>query len=803
MLVSLKWLKKYIDFGNIDPKILAEKITTAGIEVEGVYKLSEATNCVVGHVLEKNKHPQADKLSICQVDVGNNEIEQIICGAPNIDRGQKVIVSKVGAKLPGGLKIKKAKLRGVESNGMICSLKELGIENKLIPTNCQDGIYVLDPNAIVGSDALEYLGFDDTILDLGLTPNRADCLSILGVAYEVAAILDKSIIKPEGENIPFSINSNFNVVLNTEDCPLYYAKIVKDVKIQQSPQWLQSLLIESGIRPINNVVDVTNFITFELGQPLHAFDYDKLNSSQIVVRNAFEKESIVTLDNIKRELLPTDIVITDGNKAVAVAGVMGGIETEIDENTTNVLLESAIFNPLSVRKTYTRLGLRSESSIRFEKKVDPNRVLYALNRASKLLEEMANGKVDSKLSYSSNLNMDEKLIKISLKKINNILGLKLGEDEVSSIFRRLKFDFVVLDGAFVVTVPSRRLDIEIEEDLIEEVIRIYGYNKLNKTLPLTNTSGSLTANQMKIRQIKRLMQFSGVNEVKTYSLTSEKLITRFLPKKDSKFDYVKLSMPMSEDRSIMRYSLLPSLLEVISYNNARNMNDISIFEVGRQYYFENGKPKEGNLLACAITGLVNDTKWQNKKENVDFFYIKGVLESVFESLNIIDKIEFVQADDYLGSDYHNNRSAYIKINDELIGIIGQVHPSTQKEYELCDTYVFEINLEKLLAFKTDELRFTSVSKYPSVTRDIAIVVNENIASKALKDAIKCKGKKILKSVDVFDVYKGEHVEENKKSIAFSLLFENPNKTLTDEEVNNVYNSIIKHLEDKFDAILRK
>ncbi len=800
MLLSLNWLKNYVDINDIDPLELAKKITLSGVEVEKVYKISDATNCVIGEVLEKEKHQEADKLSVCKVNLGD-EVTQIVCGAPNVDKGQKVVVAKIGAELPGGVKIKKAKLRGVESNGMICSLRELGIESKLIPVAFQNGIAVLNNDAVVGTNAITYLGLDDTIFELSLTPNRSDCLSMLGIAYEVAAILDKEVKKPVGELTPFSIDQDFTVKIDSDDCLLYYAKKIRNVKIAQSPQWVQSALIACGIRPINNVVDITNYVMMELGQPLHAFDLAKVNSKQILVRNAYENEKIVTLDGIERELLPSDLLITDGKRPIALAGVMGGQNTEIDDNTTDVLLESAVFKPLAVRKTYTRLGLRSESSIRFEKQVDPNRTLYALNRACQLLVDIAGGTIDDKLSVAENLVKEDKIINIKLEKINHVLGIELTEKDVIDVFRRLKFYFVVLEGTFVVTVPTRRPDITVQEDLIEEIIRIHGYDHLKNTLPETDTVGHLNLKQKREKTIRHTLLANGLNEVMTYSLIHERNINRFnhVNKKDKP---VRLSVPMSEERAVMRTGLIHSLLEVLKYNLARNIDDVLIFEISNVYSYDQNNTNETYLLSGACTGKVSETKWQKKVEYVDFFYVKGVLESVFEKLDIISEISFVQNTD-CSDDFHPLRTANILYNNKVIGIIGQVHPNTQKEYDINETYVFEINLEEIYKSDTKSVKFTPITKYPNVSRDIAIVVSEDTKAQELLDAIKQTGKGNLKSVEVFDVYQGEHVGKNQKSIAFSLVFENIEKTLTDDEVNASYNRIVKHLEDKFKAILRK
>lgn len=802
MLVSLKWLNKYVNIEGIDPHILAEKITGAGIEVESVYRLSDATNCVVGQVISLEPHSDADKLNVCQVQLGQDEVEQIVCGAPNVRAGQKVVVAKVGATLPGNFKIKKAKLRGVNSNGMICSLKELGVENKFVPEAFQNGIYVLNQDAPVGEDAVAFLGLDDTILELSLTPNRSDCLSMLGVAYEVAAILDQEVKLPPGDQMPFVLDEDFQVSIESNDCTLYMAKRVQNVKVGPSPLWLQRALMASNIRPINNVVDITNYVMLELGQPLHAFDYKKLNSQEIVVRNARDGETIVTLDDQERKLISSDLVITDGKNPIALAGVMGGESTEIDSNSTDVLLESAVFAPLTVRKTYTRLGLRSESSVRFEKKVDEERVLYALNRAALFMQELASGEINQKVSVCDHLEPNERLIKISLEKINKVLGMNLKESEVSDLFRRLQFEFVVLGGTFVVTIPSRRADLTIEEDLIEEVIRLYGYNHLGMTLPITKNIGGLTKRQKHNRSVKQVLQALGLTEVMTYSLTASKNINRFTLN-DSKTKSIQLLMPMSEDREYMRISLVQSLLDVIRYNNARNISDVHIFELSKTYYFEDETPKERLLLAGALTGSIPQSKWQKKIETVDFYYLKGIIEGIFEQLNVIDKIKFIPADATLSEDYHQGRTAYITLNDRRIGVVGQVHPNVLNEMDLKETYVFEIELDKVYQIDMEETYYKTISKFPQMTRDMAIVVDQKVITADLIDEIKSNGSSILKSVDLFDVYQGEHVESGKKSMAFSLVFERVDRTLTDEEVSKVFNKITNELERRFNAQLRK
>src|SRR5690554_5645692 len=754
MLLSFNWLKHYVDINDINPYELADKMTLAGIEVEKVYRLSNAKNCVVGKVLEKIKHEKADKLSVCNVDLGN-EVAQIVCGAKNVAKGQKVVVAKNGATLPSGIKIKKTKLRGVESNGMICSLKELGVENKLVPQEFQDGIVVLDDDAIVGKDAIKYLGLNDTILELDLTPNRSDCLSMNGIAYEVGAILDKSVNLPYGNHVAYTIDRDFTVRIDSDNCLLYYAKKIKGVKIKKSPQWLQSLLIACGIRPINNVVDVTNFVMLELGQPLHAFDLNKLDNEEILVRDAYKDEFIITLDDIKRDLLETDLLITDAKKPIALAGVMGGKNTEIDNNTVDVLLESAVFEPLTVRNTYSRLNLRSESSLRYEKGVDPNRALYALIRAAKLLEDLAVGEIDDKIAVAKNYEVKDNKINITLNKINKTLGINLSDKEVIDVFRRLKFNFNLFKDTFTVEVPSRRRDITIQEDLIEEIIRIHGYENLKNTLPLTTTIGELTPKQKKIRLVRNTLIACGLDDVITYSLTSEKNNNLYQYDRDIS-QSVKLLKPMSEERAVMRQGIINNLLEVLSYNNARNIENILLFEIGNRYSIENNETKETILLSGACMGVVSETKWQKKEENVDFYFVKGVLETVFDKLSILDRISFVQ-NTKCSKDFHPMRTANILLEDKVIGIIGQIHPKRQSHFDLKDTFVFELDLESLLNIENKEKRYTIISKYPSVTRDIAIIVDENITSDNIVKVIRESGKKILKNIEVFDIIGRAHV----------------------------------------------
>ncbi|MET0786588.1 MAG: phenylalanine--tRNA ligase subunit beta, partial [Paenisporosarcina sp.] len=570
MLVSTKWLADYINTKGVAPADLAEMITRSGIEVDAVIDRSHGmTNVVVGHVLERVKHPEADKLSICQVDVGE-EVTQIICGAPNVAAGQKVIVARPGAVLPGGIKIKKAKLRGEESNGMICSLQELAIEGKLVPKAYSEGIYVLPEDSKPGADALEVLGLNDIVLELGLTPNRADAMSMLGVAYEVGAIISEEMKYPEINYVSSSEVAENVLKLRVEDMdanPMYVAKVVKNVVIGESPLWLQQRLMAAGVRPHNNVVDVTNYVLMEYGQPLHAFDYDRLKTGEIVVRTAHAGEKITTLDDQERELQPHHLVITNGQEAVAIAGVMGGANSEVHDGTTTVVIESAYFNPSSVRQTSKDHNLRSDASSRFEKGVDPNRVEAAAERAAQLIAELAGGEVLHGSVKVDELDKSQKEVVVSPDFINNRLGMKISLEEMTSILTRLKFDFEAANGLLYISAPTRRQDIHIEEDIVEEIARIYGYDDIPMTLPVGETTqGGLTPYQAQRRIVRNYLEGSGLHQAITYSLTSKELSQHFALETAP---VTELLMPMSEERSTLRQSLIPHLLEAATYNVAR------------------------------------------------------------------------------------------------------------------------------------------------------------------------------------------------------------------------------------------
>jgi phenylalanyl-tRNA synthetase beta chain len=803
MFVSYKWLQDYVDLTGITADELAEKITKSGIEVEGVEVLNEGiSGVVVGHVVERVQHPNADKLSKCQVDIGEGEPVQIICGAPNVAQGQKVAVAKVGAVLPGNFKIKRAKLRGEESNGMICSLQELGMEGKIVPKEYAEGIFVFPADAEVGTDALALLNRDDEVLELGLTPNRSDCLSMLGVAYEVAAILGREVKLPGTTLEPVAEKATDYVkvvVESQQDNPLYIAKMIKNVVIGPSPLWMQTRLMSAGIRPHNNVVDITNYILLEYGQPLHAFDYDRLGSKEILIRRANDGEKFVTLDDVERTLSSEHLVITNGSEPVALAGVMGGANSEVTSDTTNVLLEAAYFNGATIRKASKDHGLRSEASARFEKGVDPNRVRAAGERAAYLMAKYAGGEVLEGEAVADTLKVEPAVVSVTLEKINTVLGTDLTMEDVEEIFARLQFETSVEADTITVSAPTRRGDIKIEEDLLEEVARLYGYDNIPKTLPIgSSTPGKLSEYQKKRRVVRAYLEGAGLYQAVTYSLTSEEKSAQFaLEKRDT----IRLAMPMSEDRSILRLSILPQLLEVLKYNSARQNDSLAVYETGNVFLANSQDvlPEEKEHLAAAITGLWHSHSWQGEKKPVDFYVLKGVLEGLFAKLGLTERVAYAQAQ---VEGMHPGRTADILLDGEKVGFVGQLHPTVQKDLDLKDTYVFELSLKAVLEAETEALKYQTIPRYPSITRDIALVVNRETVSGTLWQIITSVGAPLLKEATVFDLYEGDKMEAGKKSIAFSLKYMDPERTLTDEEVTKVHKRVLSALEEQAGAVLR-
>ena len=791
MKLSLNFVKDYIDIkADSEEEIIeiAEAMTKAGNEYDDAGKLIEATNLVIGEVKECEMHPDSDHLHVCKVDVGGGKILQIVCGAPNCRKGIKVIVALDGAKLPGG-EIKKGNIRGVESNGMMCSIAELGLDNKFLKPEDKEGIHELPENAPLGEDPIKFMGMEDGVIDFELTANRGDLLSILGMAYELGAIYGLKVkdVDTKYTEVKDDFKDNFKVNVNTENCGLFLAKYVKNVKIKESPDFIKNRLIASGIRPINNVVDISNYVMLEVGQPLHYYDYDTLKG-QIEVRMAKEGEKLITLDEQERTLSENDIVISDGTKAIGLAGVMGGLDTEITEGTKNILIEAAIFNSVLIRKT-SKTILRSEASNRFEKGLDPNRTYLAIERSCALLEKYADAEIAEGMVAYDNVDKDPKKIEISYDKINKVLGTTIEAKDVKEVFEKLGFETkeIKVDGleGLEVTVPTRRIDISIPEDLIEEVGRIYGVDNIQghiMELPLKEGSYDTVT-----RAIRNKMVDLGLNETLSYILVNDKEAKDFSPEKEN--DIIPLLDPMTEDRNTLRYSVLPSLFKIYKYNVEHYNKNISIFEIGKAFKKIGNDYDESNHLAALMTG--DFYLGIGHKMKVDFFVMKGIVEEILDFLGYENRYSLVAPKTEM-KEFHPGQVAEINLNGKLVGVMGRVHPTRINEVGkgLDPVFVMDIDLAKLLDNKTGKMKYKEYSKFPEVKKDLAMLVNSDVASIDIAKDIKKAAGSLLQNVEVFDVYQGKGIEDGKKSIAFSLTFGANDRTLTDEEVNDAINKVL-------------
>lgn len=789
MKLSKNFVKDYIDI-DVDIKDLAEDMTRVGNEYDSAEKLINATGLIIGEVVECEMHPDSDHLHICKVDIGK-EVLDIVCGAPNVRKGLKVIVAQVGAELPGDFKIKKGNIRGAVSNGMLCSMAELGLESKFLTDADKNGIHELPGNAPVGEDPIKFIEMDDEVADFELTANRGDLLSILGMAYELGAIYDKKVkeIDLNHSEIEEDVNDSFKVEINTENCNLFLAKKALNVTIKESPAFIKNRLIASGIRPINNVVDISNYVMLEVGQPLHFYDANRLGN-KIAVRMAKNGEKLTTLDNIERTLDEEDIVITNGEEAIGLAGVMGGLSTEVEEDTKNIIIESAIFDGVKIRCT-SKKAVRSEASNRFEKGLDPNRTYMAIERACVLLEKYADAKIAKGTVIYDKADKQEKKIDIKFEDINNLLGIVVPDEETLNVFRKLGFEYKVNGRTITVTVPTRRMDISIKEDLIEEVGRIYGVDNIEGKLPVLSTRNGRYDKVS--REIRNKMIGLGLNETMSYVLINDKEVNKFTL---DKFEPVKLLDPLTEDRNTLRYSMIPSLLKIYEYNLDRNNKDISIFELGKGFGKVNDEYIEEEKLCMLMSGKYYEGIGNTK--NVDFYIVKGIVEELLDFLGYNGRYSFTKKEE-LPKEFHPGQTALISVNADAVGIIGKLHPKVAKE----DVYVVEINLNKLLSKKVGKMKYKEISKFPSIKKDVAFIIDKNLDSAVIEKQIKKSAGNLLANIEVFDVYTGEHVSEGKKSIAYSLTFSDSKRTLTDEEVTEIFNKVISDAEKGLGAEIRK
>lgn len=803
MKVSTKWLNEYVPVADLEPLALAEKIERTAVEVASTGKLEDGLKkIVVGYTLDVKDHPNSDHLHICQVDIGEEEPSQIVCGAPNIKAGQKVIVALPNSRIAGNVKIKRGKMRGEVSEGMICALQELGFSESVVPKEFADGIYVLPEDAKPGEPVFGYLGMDETVIDLDITPNRGDLLSMRGAAHEIAAIYDREVTLPVPnviESATDEIADHVTVSAPEELAKPYMMRVIKDVKVKESPMWLQTRLWNAGIRPLNNIVDVTNYILLDYGQPLHAFDLDKLGSKQVVVRLAKEGEMLVTLDGEERKLQPNDIVITANDVPVTLAGTMGGLETEISDETTTVALEAAVFDGHRIRKTSRRENLHSEASMRFERGVDVAAVREALDAAAAMIAELGEGQVVKGVASVNEPETTPAKIKTSASHINKVLGTELTVEQIQAIFDRLGFETIVAADELTVYVPTRRWDIAIEADLVEEVARIYGYDNLPTTLPAGQTTpGSYTPAQKLIRQARQTLEATGLDQAISYGLTTEEKAKRFALEEALP---TNLDFPMSSEHTTVRMNLISGLLDDLAYNAARKVNDVALYEQGRVFFRDEDqtRPREVEHIAGAVTGLVSDANWNTTKQEVDFFYLKGIVANLLHELGVTN--ESYQA--VAMPDMHPGRTAAIYAGETYLGFIGEVHPNTAKEYKLKQrVYVFELDLQKVIELPKAAKLYTPVSKYPSITRDIALAVSADVTNQQIEDCIRKNGGAFLKDIKLFDVYQGEHIMDGFKSLAYTLVYSDPNTTLQDEAVTKAFEKVQAKLVEEFEADIR-
>ena len=801
MIFTLSWLKEYVDF-DISPEELAQSLTMGGLEVEALeYQGKGLDNIVTAEILETKPHPGADKLTLCVVTDGESNYD-IVCGATNMKTGDKVALAKIGAhlppgpKFPEGLKIKKAKIRGEVSQGMLCAENEIGLGEE------SDGILILPESARLGSAIVEELSLDDVIFEVGITPNRPDCLSLVGVAREVAALSGTTVKYPDlsvqesGEDIAGLARVE---LLDSEKCPRYSCRVINGVSIGPSPQWLKRRLESSGIRSINNVVDVTNYVLLELGQPLHAFDYNLLAEHKIVVRAANKDERIETLDGVERKLTEEDLLICDAEKPIALAGVMGGATTEVSDTTTDILLESAYFDPVTVRKTSKSKGLRSESSYRFERGVDPNGIVSALDRASQLIMELAGGTIAKGCIDEYPNKIEPQKVSLSIPRLNNMLGTELKENDITPLMNSLGIELLETNSdELSFLVPTYRVDIIREIDLIEEVARLHGYDNIPTTLPSVRmkTETKKEADTVKTR-FKNLMVSNGYYEVINYSFDDPEALSLF-----EKSDTLSILNPLTSENSAMRTSLLPGLIRNAVLNLNHQAQEVKLFEIGKVYIpgDEGSLPTETTKLAGACAGIRGREYWN--KEDIDFFDLKSVLESAFSSFSLTSEIGYTNTHDL--SFLHPGKSAAISLDGESIGYIGEVHPDLRDRLNISKRlYVFEVDVDTVSrASKALKPKFTTLPKFPSVRRDIALIVDAGTPVSGILEEIEKTGSNLIEDAQVFDVFTGNPVDEGKKSVAVSLQLRAADKTLTEEEINKVQDKTVKKLELALGAQLR-
>ncbi|MBU5590636.1 phenylalanine--tRNA ligase subunit beta [Clostridium sp. MSJ-4] len=790
MKVPFTWLKDYVDI-DINVKDLADKLTLSGSKVEEVITTGdEIQNVVTGKLMKIEPHPDADKLVICQLDVGKEEPVQIVTGANNMKEEDIVPVALHGAILTNGLKIKKGKLRGIVSNGMMCSEEELGIAEE----GTVQGLMILPENTPIGKDIKEVLGLDRAVIDFEITSNRPDCMSIVGIARETAATLG---IEYKIPNIDYKTSNKENIKdlikVEVKDplCKRYMARVIKNVEIKPSPSWMQERLLEAGVRPINNIVDITNFVMLELGQPMHAFDMREIKSNSIVIDRAKAEEKFITLDEVERVLDESILTIRDGEKAVALAGIMGGLNSEIKEDTKSVIFECANFDGTNIRVNSKKLGIRTESSSRFEKDIDPDLVQMALDRACNLVEELKIGEIIEGTIDKYESKIEPKRLEVDYNWINKFLGISLSKESMKEYLDRLELKTSFNGDMLVIDVPTFRIDINIKEDIAEEIARIYGYNNIPTTFSETvNLKGGKNEKQHLDDKVISTLLSSGLNQSISYSFVSPKVFDSInIPMESSLRDVISIKNPLGEDYSIMRTTTIPSMMESLSRNYVRNNEEARLFEIGKVYIKTDKElPEERNILVVGMYG------------NADYLNLKGVIENLIETLDV-DKTHYERQKE--NPTFHPGKTADLFIHKECAGILGEVHPDICERYDIdTECYIAEVNLDLLYKNSNVIKSYKPLPKFPAVTRDIALLVEDTILVQEIEAVIKKTGGSLVESVKLFDVYKGKQIPEGKKSVAYAIVYRAEGKTLTDSEVNKVHDKILRSLEYKLGCQLR-
>lgn len=793
MLLPIKWLKDYIDIKNT-PREIADGLTLSGSHVESIDAMDRGIkNIVVGKINKIQAHENADKLIVCKVDIGKEELT-VVTGAKNLNEGDYIPVALVGAKLADGMEINVTNFRGIDSYGMLVSLQELGFSDSVIPREAKDGIFIFDEEYELGSDVLKILGLDDYTIEFEITPNRPDCLSIIGMAREAAATFNSELKEPKlriREEVDDIYDYTNGIRIETPNCARYYSKVVKDIKVEKSPLWLQIDLMKAGVRPINNIVDITNFVMLEYGQPLHAFDLDHLEGRKIIVRQAVNGEKLTTLDEVERALDIDDIVIADEKEPIGLAGVMGGLDSEITENTKIVLLEGANFNDKSVRLTSKKFGLRTEASTRFEKGIDPNVCNKAVDRVCQLIELIGAGKVVANSIDVYNEKATPREILVRPDRVKKLLGIEIQAHKMVDYLNALGIESRIEDKLIKAVAPTYRMDLNIEADLIEEIGRLYGFHNIQKK-PLVGalTRGTKPHDSVLINKTKHILTGIGLNEVMTYSFISPKAYDRINMKEDN---YIRLMNPLGEDYSVMRTTLIPNMMDLLSNNINKGVDSVYAYEIGNIFlskeFTVEGLPEERKMLSIGLYG-----------KDVEFYFLKDIVESFLMKLGIKD-LKYIREED--NRSFHSGRTANVLVGNEILGTIGEVHPDVAENYDVDERiYIGSLDFEKIVQLANLDRKYRELPKYPAMVRDIALVIDEDIMVGEIEEVIIKHGKNLVEDIKLFDIYRGEQIEKGKKSAAFSIIYRSYEKTLTDDEINKIQELIINDLKSSFDAELR-